>query len=451
MSEDDDARTSVARQRVTRSTTAPSFRLAVTTGPDTGETLAVDPDAPGPILVGQGPACALRLTDRQVSRRHLAIEIEHDGLRVRDLGSTNGTRANGVEIADARLVGGEALTLGATTIAVERGDRKPAALAGHTSFGSVVGASPAMRRLYPLCERLAAASVPVVIEGETGTGKEVLAESLHAMGPRASGPFAVFDCTSVPPSLLEAALFGHERGAFTGANEARQGVFEEANHGTLLIDEIGDLGLELQAKLLRALERSEVRRLGGRSWVKVDVRVLAATRRDLDAEVQAGRFRDDLFYRLAVARIELPPLRRREGDVVLLATHFWRKLGDAGSSPPPDFLERIASYSWPGNVRELYNAVARQIALGDLAGTEMRSPGSTRGTDGGDAIERVLALDLPLPRARQRVVEELELRYVERIVAQHGGNVTRAAAASGIALRYFQLVRARAKARTERA
>ena len=448
---DDDAKTSVARHRTVRTSAPVGFRLSVVTGPDTGETLEVDPDAPGPLLVGQGPACALRLTDRQVSRRHLALEISGGALAVRDLDSTNGTRVGGLEVVEARLRGGEKLVLGATTIDVQRDDRgAPSSVRAESSFGHLLGESPAMRRLYPLCARLAAASVPVVIEGETGTGKEVLAESLHEMGPRASGPFAVFDCTAVPPNLLEAALFGHERGAFTGATEARQGVFEEAHKGTLLIDEIGDLGLELQAKLLRALERSEVRRLGGKSWIKVDVRVVAATRRDLDAAVQAGRFRDDLFYRLAVARIELPPLRRREGDVAMLAEAFWKKLADPGVPIPPDFLERLETYSWPGNVRELYNAVARQVALGDLAMTTPESrPAPAREGSGGDAIDRVLALDLPLPRAKQRVVEELEMRYVERVLAQHGGNVTRAAAASGIALRYFQLVRARTRARTE--
>src|SRR6185436_16089535 len=169
------------------------------------------------------------------------------------------------------------------------------------------------------------------------------------MGPRSGGPFAVFDCTAVPPNLVESALFGHERGAFTGATEARRGVFEEAHGGTLLIDEIGDLEIDLQAKLLRALERSEVRRIGGKQWIRVDARVLAATRRNLDQEVGAGRFRDDLFYRLAVARIELPPLRRRAGDIAALARHFWDRMSKPGEPIPDDFIARLESYSWPGN------------------------------------------------------------------------------------------------------
>jgi transcriptional regulator with GAF, ATPase, and Fis domain len=268
----------------------------------------------------------------------------------------------------------------------------------------------------------------------------------------------VFDCTAVAPNLVESALFGHEKGSFTGATESRRGVFEEAHGGTLLLDEIGDLEISLQAKLLRALERSEVQRVGSSRWTKVDVRVLAATRRDLDREIQLGRFRDDLFFRLAVARVELPPLRRRTGDIAVLAHHFWKRLADRGVPFPTDFLPRLEAYDYPGNVRELYNAVARRVALGDLAQIETARAASAPVTAGdtpgagvpppppslrGDVTESVLALDLPLVRARERVVEDFERRYVQRILAQHGGNVTNAAAASGIARRYFQLLRAR--------
>jgi transcriptional regulator with GAF, ATPase, and Fis domain len=313
-------------------------------------------------------------------------------------------------------------------------------------FGQLIGRSAEMRALHPLCARLAASEVPVVIEGETGTGKEVLAEALHAAGPRAGGPFVVFDCTAVPASLLEPALFGHERGAFTGALAQRRGVFEEAHRGTLLLDEIGELDLALQPRLLRAIERSEVQRVGGNGWLRVDVRILAATRRDLDAEVRAGRFRDDLFFRLAVGRIQLPPLRRRAGDIGVLANHFWRTLAGDGRPLPAGLLERLEDYAWPGNVRELKNAIARYVALGELPSACEGEPVSGEWpltTAGDDAIERVLARDLPLPRARAEVVREFERRYLVRVLDRHGGNVSRAAAAAGIALRYFQLLRAR--------
>jgi DNA-binding NtrC family response regulator len=252
----------------------------------------------------------------------------------------------------------------------------------------------------------------------------------------------VFDCTAVPPNLVESELFGHERGAFTGAVSTRKGVFEQADGGTLFIDEIGDLDLVLQPKLLRAIERSEVRRVGGTQTIRVDVRILAATRRDLDHEVQAGRFRDDLFHRLAVTRVELPPLRRRRGDIGPLVRHFVRELGGDMSTFPRDLLLRWEDDPWPGNVRSLRNAVARHLALGDLA--------TAPPPHADDAIERdpfgaLLAQNLPLIQARQRVVEEFERRYIERALAEHGGHVAKAAAAAGIARRHFDRLRARAR------
>jgi two-component system response regulator HydG len=302
----------------------------------------------------------------------------------------------------------------------------------------MLGESPEMRRIYALCARLAQSDVPIVVEGETGTGKEVLAEAFHESGARAAAPFIVFDCTAVAPSLLESALFGHERGAFTGALAQRRGVFEQAHGGTLFIDEIGELEPVLQPKLLRAIERGEVQRVGSNRWERVDVRIIAATRRDLDREVQAGRFRDDLFFRLAVGRVELPPLRRRRGDVALLARHFWRQIAGPERPLPPGLIERLEDHPWPGNIRELQNAIARHVAIGDLPDPPPRSSRASS-----DPIERILSMGLPLPRARAEVVEEFERRYVEAALDRHDGNVTRAAAASGLALRYFQLLKAR--------
>jgi DNA-binding NtrC family response regulator len=455
---DDQVETVLAKkiERAGAGASAATFALTLISGPERGKSFVLGGAQPSRVLVGTSPACEVKLTDRMVSRRHAAFELQGARLRVTDLASTNGTHINGLSVLDAMCTGGEQVLLGETTIRLDMlAGLEKVQLPTATRFGRLVGQSVEMRKLYPLCERLAASTVPVIIEGETGTGKEVLAESLHEMSPRAQGPFVVFDCTAVPPNLVESALFGHERGAFTGATENRRGVFEEAHGGTLLLDELGDLELSLQAKLLRVLERSEVQRVGSNRWVKVDTRVLAATRRDLDQEIQAGRFRDDLFFRLAVARIELPPLRRRAGDVTVLAFHFWRQLAGKGLPFPPDFAQKLESYAWPGNVRELYNAVARRVALGDLAAVETArsgateaggatsasGPASTRG--GRDLIDEVLAQDLPLTRARERVVEDFERRYVTRVLAQHGGNVSKASAASGIARRYFQLLRAR--------
>jgi DNA-binding NtrC family response regulator len=439
----------LARPRVD-SPNGPAFAIVVVSGPDRGRRLVLDGTQPSRALIGQSPVCALRLSDPTVSRRHAALELCAEWIRLTDLGSTNATWVNDVAVLDGYLRGGETLRIGETTLRLEPADAtQQAPLSTATSFGTVVGASLEMRRLYPLCERLAASDVPVVIEGETGTGKEAVAEALHESGARASGPFVIFDCTAVPPTLVESELFGHERGAFTGAVAMRRGLFEQAKGGTLLIDEIGDLDVTLQPKLLRAIERSAIRRVGGDKWIDVDARVLAATRRDLDAEVQVGRFRDDLFYRLAVARIELPPLRKRAGDIALLTRHFWKSLGGADTEPPYDLLQRHEAYAWPGNVRELYNAVARHLALGELSAAVGRGPGLSvaspvrRAAGGEDFIDGVIALALPLARGRERVVDEYERRYVERVLAQHGGNVRRAAAASGIARRYFQVLRAR--------
>jgi two-component system response regulator HydG len=424
---------------------AARYRLTVIRGPDAPKQFVVDGLQPLRLLVGQSPTCGLQLTDPRASRRHLALDATGNGLRMTDLGSKNGTWVNGLRTLDAFLVGTETIELGDSAVRVERiADEAAGALSSELRFGRLIGASPAMRKLYPLLTKLAAANVPLIIEGETGTGKELLAESLHEQGPRASGPFVVFDCTAVAPTLVESALFGHEKGAFTGAVSSRRGVFENADGGTLLIDEIGDLELSLQSKLLRAIERAEVAPVGGGKWVHVDVRVIAATRRDLDAEVAAKRFRDDLFFRLNVARVELPPLRAREGDVGVLARHFWRELGDDGSPLPKDFLEKLESYSWPGNVRELYNLVARRRALGELASPlPMQMPAAAGPRRSQNEIESLLAENLPFIRARDRLLEDFERRYVERALERFGGNVSRAAAASGIARRYFYDIKKR--------
>ena len=362
----EDATVTVARTSISNVEQPSRFVLEVTDGPDRGASLVLDGTEPGRLLLGTSEACALRLTDPSVSRRHLALERIGGGVRATDLASTNGTFVDRVKIVEAELQGEETLRIGSTMLRIERQDHSGSPPPSANGFGRIVGASLEMRRLYPLCQRLASTSVPVIIEGETGTGKEVLAESLHELGPRASEPFVIFDCTAVPPNLVETELFGHERGAFTGAVARRLGVFEQAHGGTLFIDEIADLDLHLQPKLLRALERGEIRRVGGDKWLKVDVRVLAATRRDLDREVQSGRFRDDLFHRLAVARIELPPLRHRQGDVPLLARHLWHLLGGDAGNLSDATLQRWSEEPWPGNVRELRNAVARHFALGDL-------------------------------------------------------------------------------------
>jgi DNA-binding NtrC family response regulator len=417
-----------------------AFTLVVTEGTEIGTKFTVHGGEPSRTLVGQSQICEIRLSDRLVSRRHLALSASPSGLRLVDLGSTNGTFVDGVRVFDALLTGGELIRLGGTAMSVEAAAASAEQLTTASNFGRLVGASVAMRRLYPVCERLAKSDVSVVIEGETGTGKEVLAEAIHEASDRRSGPFVVFDCTSVPPTLVESELFGHERGAFTGAVAARRGLFEQAHGGTLLIDEIGDLELSLQPKLLRALERSEIRRVGGERWIKVDIRVLAATRRDLDRDVEEGRFRDDLFFRLAVARVELPPLRDRAGDIEVLTRHLWRQLEGKGE-PPYDFLRKLERQAWHGNVRELANAVARYLALGDDADED----GPTGPLSKSSERTAQDPFALPFRLARDQVLATFERAYIQKLLERHGGNVTRAAEASGIGRRYFTKLASRQK------
>ena len=425
------------------SSPAIGFRVVVEEGPDAGRALTVDGSAPGRMLVGVSHVCDLELSDPTVSRRHCALDLDGGWLRITDLDSTNGVTVDRLCVLAARLGGGEAVRLGATTLRIERQIAAPPEITSETSFGKVIGASSEMRRLYKLCRLLADSDLPVIIEGETGTGKELLAESLHELGSRAGGPFVVFDCTIVPGSLMESELFGHERGAFTGAVAAQKGMLERAHRGTLLIDEIGDLALPLQAKLLRAIGRREVYPLGGAEPRSVDVRILAATRRDIDQEVQAGRFRDDLFHRLAVGRIELPPLRARRGDVGLLARRFANELGTPGLLTD-EILAKWDNWHWPGNVRELRNAVERFLTLGELS--TLRRPtqdDSLSAARNHELVDRVLELGLALPEARSLMVLEFSRRYIQDALNHHGGNVTRTAKASGVTRRYIQKLRAK--------
>jgi two-component system response regulator HydG len=434
------------------------FLLEVVAGPDQGKRLLV-PSASARVLVGTSPICDLVLTDERVSRRHLSLSVEDTALRVDDLQSTNGTFANEIRIAGAFLRGGEKITVGKTLLLVTLVAAEEVEKLGRAvSFGRVLGASPKMQRVYAFARKLAASDISCTIEGETGTGKEQLAEAIHDESPRAKAPFIVFDCTALPGTLMESALFGHEKGSFTGASATRRGVFEQADGGTLFIDEIGDLDISLQPKLLRAIQRGETQRVGGTGWLKSNVRILAATRRDLDREVQEGRFRDDLFFRLAVARIELPPLRERGADVEFLARAFWASLGPSAGPFPTEFLMRYRGHTWPGNVRELLNTVVRWQALGEmglgdqqiaedapesLAAPPVAAAAAGVGGAGSDLVERLIRESVPFSKARQLAALDFERRYVKSILESFGGNVTKAAQASGIGRRYFHMLLAK--------
>ena len=261
--------------------------------------------------------------------------------------------------------------------------------------------------------------------------------------PVAARPFVICDCTSIAPNLIENELFGHDKGAFTGAANHHLGVFEQAEGGTLFIDELGELSLELQAKLLRSIDTGQVRRIGGQRWIQCDVRIITATRRDLDAMVQAGTFRDDLFHRLAVGRIALPPLRERRGDVPLLIEHFIRTLGGSPTALTRSRMDAWLSHSWPGNVRELRNAIARWVALGELDALILAPVTAPTPTSAGRELEHLLDELAPYDDARQRALAIFQRYYMEKVLVAAKGNVQRAADMAGIAVRYFQLLRAR--------
>jgi DNA-binding NtrC family response regulator len=292
------------------------------------------------------------------------------------------------------------------------------------------GRSTAMRRLFALAGRVAASDVTVLIEGETGTGKDALCEALHQASTRASGPLIVVDCGAVPPNLFESELFGNEKGAFTGADRARAGAFEEADGGTLFLDEIGELPLQLQPKLLRVLEAREVRRIGSAQPRKINVRVIAATNRDLREEVNRGTFRQDLYFRLEVMRLRVPPLRERPDDIPVLAEHF-RTLAKPGDAAPPfsdETLRNFVAHPWPGNVRELRNAVERLTVLDDMPFTTPTAADVDDGSGGGEPVD----IRVPFKEAKNALTDRFERRYLTAMLEATAGNISEAARRAGI-------------------
>ncbi|WP_394822081.1 sigma-54-dependent Fis family transcriptional regulator [Pendulispora albinea] len=402
-------------------------------GPSVGKTLILDWNKVPQALVGQSQVCELVLSDPRTSRRHLSLTSEGTALRVVDLRSTNGTRVGGIRITEALLEGGELIELGDSSLRVARAGELRMGAEGRERFGRVLGKSQAMQRLFAACEALSTSTLPVIIEGETGTGKELLAEAIHETGPRSAAPFIVFDCAAHDEEAQLEALFGGPRGP---------GALDQARGGTLVIDEIGELGMQAQSRVAALLDRGELRRVGEIEPVRANVRFIATTRDDLDRSVEQGRFREELLVHFAGARIQVPALRQRHGDVELLARHFWKLFGGAAEIPKR-FLLQLARQPWPGNVQELEHAVSRATVLGEEH--DIVSPTIGERDRPSDYIEHVLGMSLAMPSARQLVIREFERRFVERAVREQGGNVTRAAAASGLTRRYFHMLLAKNK------
>ncbi len=409
------------------------IELTVVRGADKGRKVVVH--AVGCSL-GSDPGCDLALADEAVSSRHAEIELGERGALLVDQGSTNGSWLGDRRVERAFLAPKDEIRVGRTVIRVALLTPEEVAVGEGGRWGELIGASLPMRELFAQLDRIAASDSPVMLEGESGTGKDVAARALHARSRRAEAAFVVFDCAAANPELLEATLFGWRRGAFSGAHDDRAGLFEEADGGALYLDGLDELPLALQAKLLRALDQGEVRRLGAGEATRVDVRPIAATRRRLAAEVERGAFREDLFHRLQILHATLPPLRHRDGDVPLLARHFLAELGD-GRLLGEEALAALAAYRWPGNVRELRNALLRGLAFAtspELAPRHLQLPK-------GSAVPSRSAL--PFYEARQRVIDDFERRALDGLLEEHRGNVTQAARAAGVPRQSFHKLLAR--------
>jgi DNA-binding NtrC family response regulator len=398
-----------------------TLRLTVVEGPDRGRHADF---AEAKLRVGARPENQLVLSDPRVSGLHCELSAEPGGVRLRDPGSTNGTWANELRVRDAYLEQGARLRVGDTLLELEdTGGAVELELEPGSAFGPLVGASPVMRELFARLQRIAPHDVPALITGETGTGKEAVAQALHQASPRASEPFVVVECAAIPAGLIESELFGHERGAFTGAERTFPGALERAGRGTVLLDELGEMPLSLQPKLLRALESHEFRRLGAEAPRPLRARVLAATHRDIPNMVSQGTFRADLYYRLAVAEIQVPPLRQRREDILPLVEHFAQRLPNAAPVPRA-VLDQLARHSWPGNVRELRNAVQRVALLGE-------PPLPRHSADGGPGALSDPSLEsrlqLPYKQARDELLEEFRRMYAQRALERAGGSIAAAA------------------------
>ncbi len=382
----------------------------------------------GRLVIGTSTTCGFRLSDPKLSRTHVELAVTPKGIRARDLGSTNGTRLLGHQINEALCAPGARLTLGKTVVTLlPLPGGEGLELSSANSYGDLVGGSLTMRKLYTVLRRIEDSEAPVLIQGETGTGKELVARAIHEHSKRRDKPFIVVDCGNLSSTLAQSELFGHVKGAFTDARADRPGAFERADGGTIFLDEIGELPIAMQPLLLRALDTAEVTRLGDGQVRRVDVRVIAATHRDLDAAIGKGAFREDLFYRLGVVNITTPPLRKRGEDIPTLVRRFVALHGKGDDEELPSSLVRgLQEQNWPGNVRELRNALVRILSPGTLSSALAESDAPV------SAESDMKNADLPYREARDQLLEDFELKYLRSLADKHGGDIAAASRAAGI-------------------
>ncbi len=430
------AQTGLATSRTRDRTAARSWVCRVTTEGQEPRQLSL---GARPVVLGAGKDCSLVLQDPQVSRHHLELHAGVGGITVRDLGSTNGTFWQGSRVTEVVVPVGSSVRLGATTVRLLAGEVPTLPPSQRRRYGQLVGTSVAMRELFAVLEMAAPSEATILLEGESGTGKELAARAIHDHSARAAAPFIVVDCSAISETLLDSHLFGHVRGAFTGAEASREGAFVAASGGTLFLDELGELSLPSQAKLLRVLEAQTVQPVGADRPVQVNTRVIAATHRNLSEMVERSAFRFDLFYRLAVVHVQIPPLRDRPEDIPALVENFYEGRGMSLGSVGGDNMQRLMQHAWPGNVRELRNVLERAWAMSGPGGAQFSDlrlwiQTAAAAPQGGDPIDT----NLPFKEAKERWVDSFERRYLQTVFAAHSGNITHAAEHAGINRRHFR-------------
>ncbi|MEQ9501630.1 MAG: sigma 54-interacting transcriptional regulator [Deltaproteobacteria bacterium] len=397
-----------------------TFVLHVVEGPDAGTSREV---GAGHMVIGSAADADLVLADPTISRRHVELRALSDGVLVVDLDSKNGTRVGGIRVKEALLPPDGTFALGSTTVRVEQvREALDVTPDGTVRFGDYLTCNKKLAAQLELLRRVAKSEATVLVEGPTGTGKELLARAIHDASERKDAPFMVVDCSAVSPSLLESQLFGHKKGAFTGAVEDHQGAFEAAQGGTVFLDELGELPLDLQPKLLRALEARTIRRVGEVNDRPIQVRFVAATNRDLKAMSKAGTFRDDLYYRVAVVRVSVPPIAERPEDVPLLAQHYVDQLTEGMRVLSPDAYLTLSQYDWPGNARELRNVIQRALAVSDKSQIDPEDL----------FVESSEESPASFHEAKDQLIASFEVRYVRALLERHRGNVSRAAKEAGL-------------------